>query len=252
VELTLGAEVIGLIEFKPEKQGRPIPLDSRSNDLWFQHLAIVVRDMELAYKALRRAGVTHVSSAPQILPQYLTEAAGIEAFYFRDPDGHNLELIHYPEGKGNPKWQKPSNRLFLGIDHTAIGIENTARSKMFYEQLIGLEASGQSENYGTEQEHLNQVFGARLLITGLLGREGPGVEFLEYLAPPGGRPYPEKSTPADLWHWHTQIRVADLDQAYLRFQQAGIRMISERMVTIEGNRQFMVRDTDGHALLLTE
>ena len=27
-------------------------------------------------------------------------AGGIQAMYFRDPDGHNLELIHFPVGKG--------------------------------------------------------------------------------------------------------------------------------------------------------
>ena len=40
------------------------------------------------------------------------------------------------------------------------------------------------------------VFGARLHITALRASAGPGIEFLEYLAPRDGRPYPqdEKST----------------------------------------------------------
>ena len=48
--------------------GRPIPADSRSNDLWFQHIAIVVRDMDQAFEKLRALKVQFVSTGPQTLP----------------------------------------------------------------------------------------------------------------------------------------------------------------------------------------
>ena len=51
-----------------------------------------------------------------------------------------------------------------------------------------LRVAGQGENYGEEQEHLNNVFGARLRITTLRAPTGPGVELLQYLAPRDGRP----------------------------------------------------------------
>ena len=76
--------------------------------------------------------------------------------------------------------------LFLGIDHTAIVVSDTGKSLAFYRDLLGLRVAGESENYGVEQEHLNQVFGARLHITGLRAEHGPGIEFLEYITPPGG------------------------------------------------------------------
>jgi catechol 2,3-dioxygenase-like lactoylglutathione lyase family enzyme len=56
---------------------------------------------------------------------------------------------------------------FWGIDHTAIAVSNTQTSLQFYQVLLGLRLAGESENYGTEQEHLNNVFGARLHISGL-------------------------------------------------------------------------------------
>jgi len=87
VEMQLGQERIELTQYLTP-QGRPIPVDSRSNDLWFQHIAIVVRDMDAAYEKLRRFQVEHVSTGPQRLPEYIPAAAGIEAFYFRDPDGN--------------------------------------------------------------------------------------------------------------------------------------------------------------------
>jgi hypothetical protein len=60
-----------------------------------------------------------IPTAPQRIPDSNQAAAGIRAFYFKDPDGHNLEVIYFPPGKGNPKWKKPTNQTFLGIDHTA-------------------------------------------------------------------------------------------------------------------------------------
>lgn len=248
--LQLGQEQIELLEFENENQHRPIPADSRSNDRWFQHIAIVVSDMDAAYERLRSYKVQHVSTAPQTLPDYLPAAAGISAFYFRDPDGHNLELIYFPEGKGNPRWQEENSDLFLGIDHTAIGISDTDQSAAFYETVLGLRRAGNSENYGPEQERLNQVFGAHLLINGLTAQEGIGVEFLEYLAPPGGRPYPADSRPTDLWHWHTTVVVPDIEATYAQLQQELYTFISTDIFTFQNHPSFLVRDPDGHAVLV--
>ncbi|MFO1502164.1 MAG: VOC family protein, partial [Verrucomicrobiota bacterium] len=67
VELRLGEEHVTLTEHLTNK-GLPIPADSRSNDHWFQHIAIVVRDMDAAYRHLREQGIRHVSTGPQTLP----------------------------------------------------------------------------------------------------------------------------------------------------------------------------------------
>ncbi len=253
--LQLGKEKIELIEFINEDRQRAIPEDARSNDLWFQHIAIVVSDMEAAYKRLRKYKVQHVSTSPQTLPDYLPAAAGISAFYFRDPDGHNLEIIHFPAGKGDPRWQNAENSLFLGIDHTAIGIDDTDQSSNFYQNLLGLKIAGNSENYGSEQEHLNQVFGAHLIITGLKAQEGIGVEFLDYLAPPRGRSYPADSRATDLIHWHTFIKVDNIEQKYRELQTANVSFISNGITEIKQGtsasvRAFLVRDPDGHAVLI--
>ena len=47
VRMQLGNEYVDLTQYLAPL-GRPIPADSRSNDLWFQHIAIVVRDMDKA------------------------------------------------------------------------------------------------------------------------------------------------------------------------------------------------------------
>ncbi len=191
VRLRLGAEAIELIQYiAPE--GRPIPADSRSNDRWFQHIAIIIGDMDAAYARLRAARARHASTGPQTLPGWNPNAGGIRAFYFKDPDGNPLEILQFPPGKGDPRWQKADERdegrLFLGIDHTAIVVPDTDASLTLYRDRLGLRVAGRSENYGTEQEHLNNVFGARLRITTLRAPAGLGIEFLEYLAPRDGRP----------------------------------------------------------------
>lgn len=256
VRMQLGDEVIELIQHITP-QGKPIPIDSRSNDLWFQHIAIVVSDMDRAYQHLRQFNVTHVSTAPQKLPDYIKAAAGIEAFYFRDPDGNTLELIDFPTDKGNPRWQKPTDKLFLGIDHTAIAIANTNTSRQFYQNLLGLKVAGESENYGTEQEHLNNVKGARLRITGLKADAGIGIEFLEYLQPKNARPLAKDSTPKDLIYWETTLVVEDADLASEKLRQSGYQFISEGIAKITEpalgfKRAFLVRDPDGHSLRIVE
>jgi len=61
-----------------------------------------------------------------------------------------LEVIYFPPGKGDSRWQEKTDKLFLGADHTAIGISNTDASLRFYRDLLGLRKAGESENFGTE------------------------------------------------------------------------------------------------------
>jgi catechol 2,3-dioxygenase-like lactoylglutathione lyase family enzyme len=253
--MRLGDETIELTHFLAPS-GRPVPADSRSNDRWFQHIAIVVRDMDRAYAVLRAAGVRHVSSAPQLLPAWNRNAGGISAFYFNDPDGHVLEVIHFPPGKGLAKWQRPSQRLFLGIDHTAIVIRDTEASLAFYRDVLGMRVAGASENYGPEQERLNNVVGAHLRITALRANEGPGIEFLEYLAPKDGRPYPADARPTDLVHWQTTVVVRDAAAAAAALRTAGRTLISSGTTDLPPGflftRGLLARDPDGHALQIVE
>lgn len=251
--LQLGEEEVELIDYlTPE--GRPLPGDSRSNDLWFQHLAIVVRDMDAAWARLREHKVSPISTAPQRIPDWNQAAAGIRAFYFRDPDGHPLELIWFPPGKGDPRWQQPGDALFLGIDHTAIAVSDTERSLAFYRDALGLRLTGESLNHGPEQEHLNHVFGSKVRITGLRAPQGPGIEFLEYVVPAGGRPYPADAQANDVLHWQVTLRVEDAAGFFGELAERKVRFISPELVDVPAasGRALLVRDPDAHALQLIE
>lgn len=256
VRMLLGDEHIDLIEYLAPR-GRPIPVDSRSNDLWFQHIAIVVRDMDQAFAKLRELKVQFVSTAPQTLPASNPAAAGIKAFYFHDPDQHNLEIICFPLGKGDPRWQEKKDKLFLGIDHTAIGISNTDASLKFYRDLLGLRKAGESENFGTEQEHLNQVFGAHLHITGMRASAGPGVEFLEYLTPRDGRPRPADIHANDIVYWQTMITTDNVDLLAKKLRDANVGFVSSGVIIVPKekvgfSKGALVSDPDGHDVLLIQ
>ncbi len=256
--MRLGDEFIELNEFLAPK-GRMAPADARANDRWFQHIAIITSDMDRAYKWLRENKVQHASTGPQRLPEWNKNAAGIQAFYFRDPDGHFLEVLAFPPDKGAAKWHQPnaSGKLFLGIDHTAIVISDTDASLRFYRDVLGLKVVGESENYGPEQERLNNVFGARLRITSLHAQAGPGVEFLEYLAPRDGRQYPPEEKANDLIHWQTRflgINAANAERDLRKFRSTFVStgVVELPGATRESRKSIVVRDPDGHAVQIIE
>jgi catechol 2,3-dioxygenase-like lactoylglutathione lyase family enzyme len=253
--LQLGNEQIELKEYLTPK-GRPVP-PSLSNDHWFQHIAIITSDMDRAYTRLRQNKVRHVSSRPQLLPDYLKSAAGIRAFYFEDPDGHPLEILQFPADKGDTKWHQSTSQLFLGIDHTAIVVGDTEASLKFYRDALGFRVSGESENYGPEQEHLNSVFGARLRITSLRASSGPGIELLEYLAPTNGRSMPEDEHANDLMHHETCLVTEDIEAASRWLHQARSSFISSAIVAFPKaeagfHSALLVKDPDGHPVELME
>jgi catechol 2,3-dioxygenase-like lactoylglutathione lyase family enzyme len=252
VRMRLGDEFIELHEYLAPK-GRPIPVDSRSNDRWFQHVAIIVSDMDRAYRVLRQNKVEHASSGPQRLPDWNKNAGGISAFYFKDPDGHPLEILQFPSDKGAEKWHRPSDRLFLGIDHTAIVVWDTDVSLKFYRDVLGMRVAGESENYGTEQEHLNNVFAARLRITALRGTSGPGIELLEYLSPRDGRLFPLDEHANDVVHRQTILISHDAEITNQALRKNQVNFVSSGVVVnpnteLGFSKALIVRDPDGHAI----
>jgi catechol 2,3-dioxygenase-like lactoylglutathione lyase family enzyme len=194
---------------------------------------------------------------PQLLPVYLTNAAGIRTFYFRDPDNHFLEVLQFPPDKGDVKWHRGGDRLFLGIDHTAIVVGDTEDSLKFYRDTLGMHIAGESENYGTEQEHLNNVFGAHLRITSLRSAAGPGIELLEYLTPRDGRAMPADSHTDDLWSWQTTVVTQDAAATAHALRAVKFSGVSADPILLSTTglgftKALVARDPDGHLIRLAE
>jgi catechol 2,3-dioxygenase-like lactoylglutathione lyase family enzyme len=250
--MRLGNDEVEFLAYRP--RGRLYPEGSRSPDLWFQHFAIVVSDMDAAYAQLHRVAFTPISSGgPQTLPE---QDGRVRAFKFRDPDGHPLELLYFPPGKGRPLWHLPARgRVFVGIDHSAVAVSDTAASEAFYGGVLGMSIAYEVTNRGPTQDALDGINGAVVRITGLRpgSPSGPGIEFLDYRAPSTGRRAQSDATSNDLVHVHLVLRVDDLEPQVRRLRDNHVRFVSPGIVALgDGIDGAMVRDPDGHMLLLEE
>ncbi len=261
VHMRLGEQLLELTQYISPSTGRPIPIPSHSNDEWFEHMAIVVADMDAAYKILQDRNVQQVSAHPITIPQSNVGAAGIKAIKFHDPERHDLELIYFPSGKGNAIWQKPSNKLFLGLDHTAMTVGSTDKGVAFYRDLLGFDVGGVTLNTGRTQEVLDGLFNDTCLVTAVMPELAPPhIEFLDYKTPPGGRPMPIDTRSNDLWHWQTTLVTKKIQATADRLRKAGAQFITPDVVTIPQEAQaklgfrkaLMLRDPNGHAIRLVE
>ncbi len=257
VTLQLGDELIELMEYL-NVEGKPIPIDSQSNDLWFQHLAIAVSDMDRAYAHLQAFPIDPISVEPQTIPPGNQASAGVRAFKFKDPDRHDLELIWFPPDKGQDKWHQKSSRLFLGIDHSAIAISNTEQSLQFYRDFLGMQVEGGSLNWRETQARMDNLPGAEVRITALRPRLGGlGIELLDYLVPPKGRPMPSDWKSCDIANVQMELVVNDIEQAVEMLRENGVEVVSSRVVEFTDSlwpyRQgCLVKDPDGHGMLAAE
>jgi catechol 2,3-dioxygenase-like lactoylglutathione lyase family enzyme len=180
----------------------------------------------------------------------------VKAFKFRDPDGHPLELLSFPFGQGRPVWhQLAEKRVFLGIDHSAIGVSDTDRSTAFYRDLLGMTVAYQTVNRGATQERLDGTFNAVVGITGLrpTSSNGPGIEFLDYFTPPTGRPAARDARSNDLAQLELRLAVDDLSETVNRLHAAHVAFVSPDIVELgNGRHAAMVRDPDGHVVWLDQ
>ena len=175
--VTLGTQALSIDQF--EQAGRSYPAGSDAASLWFQHLALVVTDIDEAYSRLR--GFSPVSEGgPQQLP---ASSGGIMAFKFRDPDGHLLEFLQFPEAKIPDKWksrQTSAGQIGLGIDHSAISVADVNVSSAFYRSL-GLQPGERTFNHGPAQQRLDDLRDVEVEVVPMIPPDGmPHLELLAY------------------------------------------------------------------------
>jgi catechol 2,3-dioxygenase-like lactoylglutathione lyase family enzyme len=248
--LRLGRERIELLEFT-EMAGRPYPLGSTSTDLWFQHMAIVVSDMGKAYlRVMANRRFRPISRhGPVRLPG---ESGGVTAFKFRDRDGHPLELLAFPAGEVPGPWRNGSGP-FLGVDHTAIAVSDSARSARFFGSVFGFAAAGRTENRGPEQADLDDVDDVHVSVTRLApDRPAPRMELLDYHVGPR-RPIPPDTASSDIVATHSVVQVASLDATAAALARCGGSLAGDDLMTLRGGmRAALIAGPDGHRFLVEE
>ena len=175
--LYLGEQRVDLDAF--EVLGRAYPTGSTAADLWFQHLAIVTSDACAAWRRAEAAGAIPISrNGPVKLP---ASAGGVTAVKFRDPEGHPLEFLQFPDAaaKGWP------GTGMLGIGHSAISVADVDASRRFYEGLC-LAAGDPSLNHGQTQVALDGLAGVEVDIVPMQPpSKPPHLELLGYRTPVG-------------------------------------------------------------------
>lgn len=254
LRLRLGAQEVELAAFDPP--GRPYPGSRAANDPWFQHIAIVVDDIDRAWSRLQRLSVEAISAGePEGGPQRLpANTGGVAAVKFRDPDGHPLELLQFPAGVGDPVWHGVPAANALGYDHSAIVVADAERSLAFYTDLLGLRVGGRSLNQGVEQDRLDGLSDCLVDVIGLEPRQAPTphLELLGYRRPPardsgGGVEADDRASSRQVY------RVDDLDGLVGRLRAAGVAIVTPGIVPLAGGEHAAaIRDPDGHLIVLCQ
>lgn len=244
--LALGEQTLLLTEFPNIP---PYPANSTSNDLWFQHCAIVTDDMPAAHDRVMRHGATPITrGGPQTLPP---STGAVTAFKFRDPDGHPLELIAFPEGAGDPVWQSTQMKSpTLGIDHSAISVADVERSVLFYE-LLGLHVAARGADQGIEQQRLDNLADVEVDVIAMQpAARTPHLELLGYRQPRGRTNASERLTAiaADRLVWQAD-KVDMLLEALTDGDFTDAIVVSG---FVQGATVALLHDPDGHLNVLDE
>jgi catechol 2,3-dioxygenase-like lactoylglutathione lyase family enzyme len=250
--LRLGRERIELLEFAGSA-GRPYPPGSTSTDLWFQHMAIVVTDMTLAHQQIvaNRRFRPISRNGPVRLPD---NSGGVTAFKFRDHDGHPLELLAFAEGRVPGEWHDADGvGPFLGVDHTAIAVSNTASSTRFFRSVFGFSSGARTENRGREQADLDDVDDVHVSVTRLApDLPAPRLELLHYRAGTR-RPIPNDTAGNDIAATQSVLQVTSLDATRAALARHGMPLADDGVVILhDGTRAALVSGPDGHRFLLEE
>ena len=248
--LRLGGQELVLVAY--DRAGRPYPPGSTSSDLWFQHLAIIVSDIDAAQAQVREAAriMPITVGGPIRLP---CASGGARAFKFRDEDGHPLELLEFHPEATPEAWRPGSHPgVFLGIDHTALAVADTSRSIDFFRSFFGLAPAAQMENAGGEQARLDAVADARVIVTGL--NPVSPIPHLELLGYETGRRQPiSMAASNDIAATHVVLQTPNLDLMVEALSAAAARFVSPGICTLsDGTRAIMVLDPDGHRFVVEE
>jgi len=248
--LRLGCERIELLEFT-DSAGRPYPPDSTSTDIWFQHVAIVVNDMAEAYqRVMANRRFRPISRAgPVRLPD---SSGGVTAFKFRDHDGHPLELLAFPDGRIPPE-QRTAAGPFLGVDHTALAISDTARSARFFRSVFGFATGACTENRGPGQDALDDVDDVKVSVTRIApDKPAPRLELLHYHVGTR-RPIPPSTASNDITATHCAVRVPSLDATAAALAGYGTALADDDLMVLRGGvRAVLICGPDGHRFLVEE
>lgn len=148
--------------------------------------------------------------------------------------------------------------MLRAITHIGITVSDLERSIRFYRDTLGLHLTGRMTMEGAEADALFGMEGCRVRLAYLSAPEGgaaaPSVELIEFAE--GIRSVPTGFSTTGISE--LCLTVSDIDEAFHRLSQAGVRFLSEPQTfdfTAQGfgrSRAVYFRDPDGTILELLQ
>ncbi len=142
---------------------------------------------------------------------------------------------------------------FLGVDHTAIAISDTAVSAGFFTSVFGFSIGTRTENRGPEQDALDNVDDVQVSVTQMApDLRAPRLELLHYHVGTR-RPIPLDTVSNDITATHCVIKVGSLDAAAVALARHGIPLSDDDLMILRGGiRAVLISGPDGHRFLVRE
>ena len=202
--------------------------------------------MGAAYARLRSFNVEHASSGPQRLPDWNPNAGGIEAFYFRDPDGHNLEVLAFPPDKGPAEMAcegRPALPGYRPHRHRRDGYRSEPAFLPGHARacVSSVRATTTAPNRNISTTSLALICESRHCER----RRARASNSWSTSRRATGRPIPADTQADDLWYWQINLRSQPL-QAQLR--SAGTTSLHDEVLGWSAG--VIAHDPDGHASLI--
>ena len=137
----------------------------------------------------------------------------------------------------------------LGIRHVGLVVKNLELSVRFYCALLGFIVVDHGIESGSYFETMLDLPESEACIMKLAAPDGNRLELLCFTS------HLREPQPRDLCaigYSHIAFTVDDVDKLYAKFQQYGIRCLSEPQLTASGHRVFFARDPESNYLEFTE
>ena len=243
VTMRLGAERLELVEDRGRVSRQP-PAEAARDGSAVARIALAVNDIEQASLWLQRQ---HVQGTPEASADARQNTTGVRALSFEDPDGHALEIVEYPAGQGDARWQRPTDRVFLGIDHAALVVGDTDESLRFYRDTLGLRVTARRESDAPEPSSAGTT--GRSRITTLRGGGGPAIELFESPAPRDARPASHRGSRQTLVVT-TDAKLPGAGAGWSSAENERGKIVSIADATLGFRRGVTALDPDGHRVQL--
>jgi catechol 2,3-dioxygenase-like lactoylglutathione lyase family enzyme len=241
--MRLGAERLELVEDRGRVSRQP-PAEAARDGSAVARIALAVNDIEQASLWLQRQ---HVQGTPEASADARQNTTGVRALSFEDPDGHALEIVEYPAGQGDARWQRPTDRVFLGIDHAALVVGDTDESLRFYRDTLGLRVTARRESDAPEPSSAGTT--GRSRITTLRGGGGPAIELFESPAPRDARPASQRGSRQTLVVT-TDAKLPVAGAGWSSAENERGKIVSIADATLGFRRGVTALDPDGHRVQL--